>query len=206
MSDKLNLIKAEYKGDSYEIHCVSPFVADMKEGDNFFDYFFLDNEAEVTVLKNGEPMTEFGVSFAGNAYGAADFLYAAIAAYANDMPDFKAIEVSDSIQYVRNIVQDEFHHEGKTAEGISKHFLNTNGVILDLEFATFDNAGYASESGECAYVDLKTGDVITDVIEFYEEASISEVKNKSEFTYKSDDFIEYVEKPTLKDIEGDIEP
>lgn len=209
MNKKIQLMNFTYAGNKYEINSDFAFVADLVRGSNSFDYFFVDlsmkqyhrtDETGVTVLKNGEPMTDFGETFSGKVCDAVDFLHSAIAAYANDMPDFKAESVDNSILYVRNIVQDELNHNGKTKEGISKCFLNADGAMLELEFATSEKAGYIGNHGDiCALISRSTGNIITDVPEFYEEAAYQTVLNGEELLFKSSGFAEFIEKPALKE-------
>lgn len=200
------IIDFEYKGNKYEISSDMTFATEAVKGG--FDYFFIDlrdkqfhrieggEEVNVTVLKNGEPMTEFGESFGGVTYNAVDFLHSAISAYANDIPDFKAENVSNAIKNVRNAVQ----NKGKTEDGISLGFLNTRGDMLDLEYATDKNAGYVSLSEELSVlISRDTGDVVTDTPEFYEEAEYRAVLDGENILYKTDSFEKYVEKPALKD-------
>ena len=141
--------------------------------ENFFD------SEEVSVIKDGKELTEFGETWSGVKLTATDFLDSLISAYISENQSVEFTFVCKVIEEYKNCIQ-SYHKYGNSK--VPKVVITPSGSRLELvAIAPSGNRYYENQDDMTAVVTHKNGETLTDILPFYEEAMISDWEKDKNF-------------------------
>lgn len=141
--------------------------------ENFFE------TEEVSVMKDGEELTEFGETWSGVKLTATDFLNSLISAYISDNKAVEFTFVCKVIEEYKKCVQ-SYHEYGNGK--VPKVVITPQGNRCELvAIAPSGNRYYENQNDMLVVATYNNGETMTDILPFYEEAMISDWEKDKNF-------------------------